>query len=649
MRKSTLVPTALLCVATVAYPCGGSQVDFVDGPLVSPQMFAERALMPMVDYDVRSRDEMRFLPGLLRADSARMVALVNRPPWQEGWPDTSQRPVVPEPDERPLERALAAGALEDAVRLSHAIVERVMALPSSDDSARTVALRTAVETIELAPMLAAVPVAERAARFTQLAAPFRGVSRDSLPPRVSAAGAAARRASLDYAALQQAIRTRIPDGDRDAIGKAMERQAWDSLHAMQRAWLQHHAAHPYAGLVQFLRVRLFFLASQADSAWHSAIALYPSYPVRAAGEMVYLLRTGVPVPAGLIVDPAVPVELRVSLVGNVRPTAAEWDTLMRLSQREPRAPWAENLQERLLGMLASDTAAVRVLPSAFPAWRPSASLLWRRLFAICQLRAGQPDRALPFARSFTFDARDSLESAEAATLATRIHLQRGDWLSALQVRGVDDWTKRYLLRVLAPDTVVTQLVRSRDRVLGRDARLILANRAATAGRWADAAAMVQPIDVPRAVRYTRIGTLSADTTGNAGLLRFARALGAANGALFFESRRYFFRGMVAREWSLSPDRDDPWDLPWSRDDERRKLYRYFRQSAERFVALRAYASLLRRPGLSAAERQTAVREANAVYRGLLATDPSRVGDGYWGDSLPRMPEAAVIRAAGRQR
>ncbi|MDZ7629925.1 MAG: hypothetical protein U5K74_00870 [Gemmatimonadaceae bacterium] len=83
----------------------------------------------------------------------------------------------------------------------------------------------------------------------------------------------------------------MPDDTREEILKQVPAVRWDSLHAAHRDWLGRHPTHPYAGLVQFARLRLFFLSSQQDSAWSTALALYPTYPVRAAAEMRYLLIT----------------------------------------------------------------------------------------------------------------------------------------------------------------------------------------------------------------------------------------------------------------------------------------------------------------------------------------------------------------------
>jgi hypothetical protein len=144
-----------------------------------------------------------------------------------------------------------------------------------------------------------------------------------------------------------------------------------------------------------------------------------------------------------------------------------------------------------------------------------------------------------------------------------------------------------------------------------------------------------------------MATLVRDTTSDAGLLRFAQAMAAANGQVFYEATRYFYRGMMNRDYDLAPDQTGEWDLPWSRADERRRMYAYLRSGSERYVALRAYASYLSRPGVTTVQRRAAVREADRVYRGLLATDPSRSDSGYWADSLPVSSEARVLRRAGR--
>jgi hypothetical protein len=205
-----------------------------------------------------------------------------------------------------------------------------------------------------------------------------------------------------------------------------------------------------------------------------------------------------------------------------------------------------------------------------------------------------------------------------------------------------------MLRVLAPDSVASLLLASRNADVVRDARLVLATRAAQSGQWDDAGAMVRPIDAPRATRYARIATLVRDTASNAGLQRYAQALASYNGQLFYEATRYFYRGMMYRDYELLPERAPyAWDLPWSRADERRRLNAYLRSGSERYLALRAYASYVTRGGVTEAQRKAAVREADRVYRGLLATDPSRSDTGYWADSLPVSEVARAVRRAGR--
>ncbi len=547
-----------------------------------------------------------------------------------------------------MQRGRASDAVA-AAKAAQQVVDRVMALPAAEDSARDAALRLAVETIELAPAVASEPVATRKVAFAKLAAPLRAVPVDSMPAVLAREPNSLRRASLEYAALRLAIRNRIPDDTREEITKQVPAALWDSLHLAHRAWLAKYPAHPYAGLVKFARLRLFFLSSQRDSAWSTAIALYKEFPARAGAEMRYLLLVGFAAPERMLTDATVPNELRAALVGNLRPSADAWPALMALATANRTAPWAEALEERLMASLASDSVATRTLPPGFPAWRESAPPFWRYMWAVNMLRANRLDDAAKFTAKPITQQRDSLLYVDAAMLAARIHMLRGEWGMALQVPNVDPWTKRYMLRVLAPDSVAGTLLSSRDAAVVREARLVLANRAARSGKWDEAAAIVRPIDAARATRYTRISTLSRDTVSNAGLQRFAQALGSYNGQLFYEATRYFYRGMMYRDYALAPEHEaEPWDLPWSRSEERRRMYDYLRGGSERLMALTAYASYFARPGVTAIQRRAAVRDADRAYRGLLDTDPSRSGEGFWGDSLPKSPEAQAIRRAGRR-
>ena len=653
MRRTWVVPAALMTVTAVGLACGGSMVFTVDGPLIPATAFAERALYPLLDLlESTARDEVRFLPGLLRADSIRFAGLIGRPPLEGPWWDTTTRTRVAEPAAVALDAAWRRGDLDGAVRAAGEVVGTIMSLPFYPDSARDAVMRRAVETIEIAPTLRAIPAAGRAQAFERAAAPFRGISFDSLPMLAARAATSPRRASIEYAALRGAVRRDIPDDTRDAIVKQVPAARWDSLHAAHRRWLATYPDHPYAALVRFSRLRLFFLAMQADSAWATAFALYPQYPARTAAEMRYMLLTLTPPPGRVLTDARVPLEVRTALVGNLRPSASEWSALMREASSRGRDRLGESLEERLLGMLASDTVAATPLPDGFPAWRATATPLWRYLWAVNMLRAGRVDDAMPFV-SVPITARDdTLLARDAAMLTARLHLQRRSWRAAAGTPGLDEWTRRYIVRVLVPDSVMASIRAGSSREAAREARLVLAVRAAQAGRWADAAAEVRAVDARRSALYARIGGLAGDTVSDAGLLRFADALAGAHGQLFFEASRYYYRGMMYRDYTLYPrwqgDSAKVWDLPWSKETERARMFQSLRDGAERYLALKAYVSYLGRPGLTVAQRRSAVRAADRVYRGLLATDPSRVGEGYWADSLPVSAEARTIRAAGRR-
>ena len=648
IRRMSLLPTALVCLATVAWPCGRSESYSVSGPLVPTATFAERALSPLSDFEYMPRDEIRFLPGLLRAEPQRMAALIGRPPMQPAWWDTLQKPMMSEPTAAALDAAWARGDVIAATKSATDVVARVMALPASDDSARNAALQLAVETIELGPLVSNEPAASRRALFLRLAAPMRLATLDSMPALLARTPTSPRRASIEYASLRRAMRDGLPNDSRDEITKQVPVARWDSLHAAHRAWLAAYPAHPYAGLVKFARLRLFFLASQTDSAWQTAVTLYPTYPARAAAEMRYLLVTGMLPPESVLTDTRVPVEIRAALVGNLRPSRATWEALMQSASQQRSAAWSENLEERLLASLATDSVAGPTLPRGFPAWRATATPLWRYLWAVNMVRARRVDDAAVFTTVPITLRQDSTLAGDAAMLSARIHMLRRQWSAAVQVPLLDEWTRRYMLRVLAPDTVATALSNATNRVIAREARLVIATRAAQDGRWTDAASAIRPVDLPRSARYARIAMLAHDTLSNAGLQRYAQALATSNGQLFYEATRYFYRGMMNRNWDLSPERNaEPWDLPWTRAEEQRWLYSYLRGSSERYLALRAYASYFNRPGVTAAQRRAAVRDADRAYRGLLDTDPSRSTEGFWADSLPQSAEAKAIRRAGR--
>ena len=654
MTKRKLVVAVLsIGVATVASPCGSSNTFGVDGPLRSTASFAERAMTPMREFELITRPEVRILPGFVRADSGRFAGLLGRAPLQDLTWDRTMKVRVREPNGAAITAALVTGDAAQAAREATRVVAQIMALPVADDAGRDSLLRRAVETIELAPAVAGVPVAQRAAALTRLAAPMRALPIDSLPALLKRNPASPRRATMEFAALRLAMRSGIPDNSREEITKLVPAARWDSLHAAHRAWLSRYPEHPYSGLVKFNRLRLFFLASEADSAWDTAIALYREYPVRAAAEMRYLLMVQLPAPDRLLADARVPIEVRTSLVGNVHPTPDTWQSLMRLAESNRDAPWSENLEERLLAMLATDSLPAARLPVGFPAWRSTASPFWRHMWATSMLHAGRPDEAIKFTTVRVTLKQDSLLAPESAMLTARIHMARADWVAAASTPGIDIWTRRYIVRTLAPDSMVPRIALVADAATAREAKLVLAARSAQAGHWSEAALHVQSFDAGRAGRYKSLGALALDTITNAGLLRFAAALSAANGTVFYEQSRYFYRGMMYRDYALFPryagDSTMVWDLPWTRQHERARMFSSVREGAERWLSLRAFASYLNRPDVTDAQRRSAVQLADRTYRQLLATDPSNSDSGFWADSLPTTAEARTIRRAGRAR
>ncbi len=641
-----------MTLATVAFPCGGSMAYYVDGPLQPSTSYAERGLYPIVDMlESTARDEIRFLPGLVRADSVRFAGLIGRNPMRTPWWDTVTTARVPEPTSGALVRAWARGDADGAVQSARALVSGIMALPFDAESSRDAALRLAVETIELAPLVVAEPVTARRTAFERLATPTRRLSFDSLPLLLARETQHPRRASLEYAALRRAVRTGIPDDTREEILKQVLPARWDSLHAAHRTWLTTYPKHPYATLVRLQQVRLFYLASQNDSAWRAALSLYATHPVRAAAEMRYMLLTMAQPSEAFLTDARVPLEVRIALVGNMRPSKVAWAALIREATARSRDAVRENLEERLLGVLAADTTPTLALPPSFPSWRATASPLWRYLWAASLLRAGRADEALPYTTVPITVAQDTMLAGDAVNLAARIHLTRGDYVAAASTPHLDEWTRRYIVWVLTPDSVVSRVATSADRDASRDALLVLAMRAAQAGHWTAAAAQVRPFDARRAALYARVGMFVRDTMSNDGLLRYATTLSGIGGRMFADSSRYFYRGMMSRDYALNPEYAEMrqgWDLPWTRLGERTRMFRSLRDGSERLLALRAFASYFDRPGVTVAQRRMAVRLADRAYRQLLQTDPSRSESGYWADSLPVSVEARAIRRAGRR-
>src|SRR5690606_36651532 len=111
------------------------------------------------------------------------------------------------------------------------------------------------------------------------------------------------------------------------------------------------------------------------------------HPQRAASEMYYLLRTR-NVPSARVLSHIKDPVLLTALTNEDTLKAERWDELWKLSESDPKAKWAVNLQERLLHWIASQPKGTP-LPARFPKHRAAPSAFWRKARAIALGRHGR--------------------------------------------------------------------------------------------------------------------------------------------------------------------------------------------------------------------------------------------------------------------
>lgn len=448
-----------------------------------------------------------------------------------------------------------------------------------------------------------------------------------------------RAATLRFIALQEKFRGEIPNGWLEEIRKNTSPQTWRGLEGAADSWLREFPGHPLADLVRLARLRAHYYQGQADKAWDLLFALYPRRLARVLGEMRFLLKQGLnPARAG---DAGQDPVLKTALLPFLKPEPAAWDSDWRLAERALPAPWALNLQERLLSQAVAMTKDGRPLPAAFPARAAAPSELWAQLRLMALLRAGRLDDALAQAQLLKSDPAGDL-------LRARTFLARGEWAKALAVAKLPDDAKRYLVRVLFDTPTLQGICRGPAGPWREEACLALAARAAARGDWNGGAALLEG-SPKRAQLWREAARLSAET-GPAGLLAFARFMKANSGKLFAPVRTEWYRSLNFRLSGLKdlpkPEAAKARSDPWSAEEESRAIREYFTANSERFYALKAYAAWLK--GADPKNRAAAgvLGETDQTYNGLINWD--NWNSPFWQEYLEKSEWALAIREAGKK-
>jgi hypothetical protein len=294
-----------------------------------------------------------------------------------------------------------------------------------------------------------------------------------------------------------------------------------------------------------------------------------------------------------------------------------------------------------LGTLRLPAEALRV---------PAASLtpLGGTFRLLALVRAARVPEAIAYADSLGAGAAavvggDSL----LAPLSLQLRLADRRWREALATPHVTREARQYLVRVLAPDSVLQALAAGGDSLLQREAKRTLATRGAARGEWGAASRSLPATDVARATLWRRTQLLARDSS-LAGRLAFARHMRSSNGRLFWGNDKTWYRSL---NWRLRTVRDTVYGgfnpiLPWTAGDEVAAIGRHFRDGFEMYHAVRAYVDFLKRAPRTDARRGAAVREANLAYNWLVNWDNNN--SSFWEDELERSGIGRSIREAGRR-
>lgn len=662
--RPLLARTALMLVALAipVYPCGGPDHYDIDAPLATADEFLQ-AVEVIDDFDYRPRAELRFLYPFVMARAPQASALWGHAygMWGDDVPalvDTAAHFSLGV-EEDAFADAGAAGDARALERAARALVDAAFEVPAIVADESQPSIRRAVEALELtgAPRLARdltpALVQRLYAPATTGASPrdnaplpawvqpllaLRVLPRDSIPVWGASHPRSVREGSVAFVALQLAMKHGIPDGWASEVRDSVPPERWRLFAAMHDDWERRFPRHPLAPWVAASRIRLAYFAGDTAAAWNGALALYPAHRARALEEMRYLVRQGFDPPS--LDDPRIDDLLRAALIGEVTIDGdrwrAEWERAARVD-----APWGVAMRDRLMWHAARDTTNVlHLAPQALVVSAASLSPTGRSLRLIALIRRGRTAEAIAQA--------DSLGSDSAvAPMKVQLLLAGRRWRDALAAPGVSDEARQYLVRVLAPDSVLAALVANGAPLVAREARRTLAIRAAAAGRWSAAAGMLGGEEGVRAASWRRVHSLAADSS-LAGRLAFARYMRGQNGKLLWGNDKTWYRSLNWRLQALEDSTRAAFNplLPWSASDERAAIGRHFRDGFEMYLAVRTYADFLSRAPRADARRRAALREADATYNWLVNWDNNN--SSFWSAALEGEGIGRVIRQAGRQ-
>lgn len=662
-------------VATPLYPCGGPAVYEISAPLVRAERMLEGIEVDFDGFDAQRRSELRFLAPFLAAkrpgaDALWMLAYGAQEPPHDVRLDTAATFGV-EARVTEFDRATKSGSRDEMVGAASRLLQTLLNTPSIVAEEHQREARRAVALLEVQNVAArgderllhslfggdsttAVDT-NTAPQWARDIVAARALSRPAFAEWGVTHASSLRAPAAAWAAVGEAMRRDIPNGWASEIRDSVPAELWRSLAALHTEWLARFEHHPLAPWVRLSRARLAYVQGDSITAWNTLLDLYTQAPVRAAAEMRYLLQKEVRPPS--LDDARIDNELRAALLAEVGVTPSQWNAYWSRADASGASSaheaWRRLTKERLLwqaagGLMnpeerAAQPSAPITLPSGFPTSPRGLSPLAAGFRALALTRAGRHREAM--------EQTDALgEDSLVAPLRAHLLLDAHRWSEALAVKHVAPDAKEYLLRVLAPDSVVALVRTGKNARLARVAARTQALRLAGNGKWNEGAALLPPSDAVRRPLWLEAATRASDTT-LAGTLAYARWLRARRGSLLGTPDKVWYRSVSRRLAEVTGREGEPSQfdasLPWSAAEEHRAIVGELMASYEMFHAVRAYARVLERMPPSDAHVGVVLREANVVYNWLASWDNnnSRV----FQDEMERAGIGGIIRRAGKRR
>lgn len=667
VARATLLVVAL---AVPVYPCGGPEHYDIDAPLATADAYLQ-AVETVDDFDFRPRPELRFLHPFMASGVARASAMWTHAYADAAWNtpaalDTTAAYTLVEPVGA-FERAAQRGDASALSVAARALLNEALAVPAVVADEFQLPVRRAVEALELlsAPGLAAAMTpalvqrlydsnrpsggeASQLPAWAQEALALRALPRDSMPGWGDTHPGSPRLGSLRFVGLQLAMKRGIPDGWAREIRDSVPPARWREFAAMHDDWMRRFADHPLAPWVTLSRIRLAYFAGDTATAWNVALGLYGVHTPRAVEEMRFLLRQSFYPPS--LDDPRIDDVLRSALLGEVPIEGARWRTEWERAQRV-NAPWAVAARDRLMWRAARDSGnSLRLPANALEVPASSLSPIGGVLRLVALIRAGRVRDAIARVDSLGSDSPGSDSPGSdslVAPMKVQLLLAAHRWRDALAAPGIQGESRAYLVRVLAPDSVLASLAAGGGGTLSTEAQRTLATRAAAAGDWRAAADRLPPREASRRTLWRGTQALAADTSLG-GRLAFARHMRARNGKLFWGNDKVWYRSLNWRLASITDTVSQGFNpiLPWTSDEEVRAIGRHFRDGFEMYHAVRAYTDFLSRAPRTDVRRAAALREANQTYNWLVNWDNNN--SRFWEQALEQEGIGPAIRRAGRR-